>query len=135
LFILNSGEANEGIFDFGFAILDWTRTDAARLTSKSEKVVSALSNQKSKIANRKLVMSQGREQTEHGVRSRVIACRQRLRRTRVAQRALARLSSSGLLMVDELSVAEKKRSRHGRVGGRRAKGERSVRPSEAPSGE
>ena len=44
------------------------------------------------------------EHAEHGVRSRVIACRQRLRRIRAAQRASDALSGDKRMMTEKLLV-------------------------------
>ncbi|MBD0326220.1 MAG: hypothetical protein ICV68_07310 [Pyrinomonadaceae bacterium] len=49
------------------------------------------------------------EHAEHGVRSRVIACRQRLRRIRAAQKTATSLSGVKRLMTDELLVEAEER--------------------------
>ncbi len=45
------------------------------------------------------------EHAEHGVRNRIIACRQRLRRIRAAHKASDSLSDGQPLMTDELLIA------------------------------
>ncbi|HEX8920472.1 MAG TPA: hypothetical protein VF766_03275 [Pyrinomonadaceae bacterium] len=58
-----------------------------------------MSNQKSKIENRKFVMG---EHAPGGTRQRVSACRKRLRRTRATQRALKLALDEAVLEASEL---------------------------------